>query len=106
MLLKIRRTKQAYYRNMINNGKPHERWDVLNTIADKRKNSTDIKELTYEGNPVTESTEIANILNNYFSNMGHKINNELKHTATPNTSAWMINPHGLKLQLQVITYTK
>ena len=97
MLLKIRWTKHAYYRSMINNSKPHERWDVLNTIADKRKKSRDIKELTYEGNSVTESTEIANVLNTYFSNIGYKINNELKQTATQNTSAWMINPHGLKL---------
>ena len=49
LLLNIQETKQRYYRKLINDSKPHAKWDVVNIIADKRKNSRDIQELVNDG---------------------------------------------------------
>ena len=70
----------------------------MNIIADKRKNSKDIKELVNDGQIVTQPTDIANVLNMFFSSIGFKINNDLKKTVTTDNSAWFLNPNGFKLQ--------
>ena len=98
MLLNIQETKQRYYRKLINDSKPHAKWDVMNIIADKRKNSRDIQELVNDGQIVTQPTDIANVLNMFFSSIGFKINNDLKQTVTTENSAWFLNPNGFKVK--------
>ena len=100
LLLNIQETKQRYYRKLINDSKPqcHEKWDVMNIIADKRKNSRDIQVLVNDGQIVTQPTDIANVLNMFFSSIGFKINNDLKQAVTTENSAWFLNPNGFKLQ--------
>ena len=98
LLLNIQETKQRYYRKLINDSKPHEQWDVMNIVADKRKNSRDIQELVNGGQIVTEPTDIAHLLNMFFSSIGFKINNDLKQTVTTENSAWFLNPNGFKLR--------
>ena len=98
LLLNIQETKQRYYRKLINDSKPHEKCDVVNIIADKRKNSRDIPELVNDGKIVMQPTDIANVLNMFFSSIGYKINNDLKQTVTTENSAWFLNPSGFKLQ--------
>ena len=87
-----------YYRKLINDSEPHEKWDVMNIIADKRKNARDIQEPVNGGQIVTQPTDIANVLNMFFSSIGFKINNDLKQTVTTENSAWFLNPNGFKLQ--------
>ena len=70
----------------------------MNIIADKRKNSRDIPELVNDGKIVMQPTDIANVLNMFFSSIGYKINNDLKQTVTTENSAWFLNPSGFKLQ--------
>ena len=98
LLFNIQETKQRYYRKLITDSKPHEKWDVMNIIADKRKNSKDIQELVNDGQIVTQPTDIANVLNMFFSSIGFKINNDLKKTVTTDNCAWFLNPNGFKLQ--------
>ena len=60
VLLQIRQAKKCYYKALIDNSKPRDKWAVLNKIADKRKKSQDIAILNYENTTVTSQSEIAN----------------------------------------------
>ena len=98
LLKQISYKNRLYNRKLINDSKPHETWDVMNIIADKRTNSRDNQELVNDGQIVTQPTDIANVLNMFFSSIGFKINNDLKQSVTTESSACFLNPNGFKLQ--------
>ena len=78
VLLKISHAKMEYYTRLIKDSKTHEIWNVMNQLNDKVNKSKDISELFHQGKMVTEPIDIANNLNDFFCNVGKKINNDLK----------------------------
>ena len=98
VLLKIRHAKMEYYTRLIKDSKTHEIWNVMNQLNDKVNKSKDISELFHQGKMVTEPIDIANNLNDFFCNVGKKINNDLKLNYQSNIDKWSYNPNGFKFQ--------
>ena len=87
-----------YYTRLIKDSKTHEIWNVMNQLNDKVNKSKDISELFHQGKMVTEPIDIANNLNDFFCNVGKKINNDLKLNYQSNIDKWSYNPNGFKFQ--------
>ena len=106
VLLQIRQAKKCYYKALIDNSKPRDKWAVLNKIADKRKKSQDIAILNYENTTVTSQSEIANTLNKFISEIGSTINKDLTKVVPYNTTTLNSNPNGFKVECPTVWSTQ
>ena len=96
VLSRIRQTKKQYYSQIINAGKPGDKWTVLNTLTNKHKTTNNIKEITFNGKTVTDDLDIANSLNDFFSTIGSTINDDLRQNYNPILPNHNANLNGFK----------
>ena len=75
----IRDAKRKYYDNkfkgVLNNAR--NTWKVINEILNKNKKKIVINEIDFEGQCVTNKTEMCNLFNNFFSTVGQKIHDNV-----------------------------
>ena len=96
VLSRIRQMKKQYYSQIINAGKPGDKWAVLNTLTNKHKTTNNIKEITFNGKTVTDDLDIANSLNDFFSTIGSTINDDLRQNYNPILPIHNVNLNGFK----------
>ena len=72
---KIRDAIQSHYLGLIeeNKGDPKRMWQVINKVLDKATPSTEISSLEAEGKTITKEKDIAEALNNHFTNIKPKL---------------------------------
>ena len=79
--INIRKTKSEYFVNKIsdcaNIKDPKKSWSLINSLLGKNSKSTHINELKLNNNTITDSTLIAESLNNYFINIGPQLANDI-----------------------------
>ena len=76
------KAEKQYYSEKFNNGKNSLKalWDIAGTIINpnKLKKHTIIKSINYKGKITTDKNEIAESMNDFFSNVGEKLANKIK----------------------------
>ena len=72
---KIRQGKKNYYHNLLETHKNNMKktWGVIKEVMGFERPITIINSVSVDGSTVTEPTEVANQLNNFFSNIGNKL---------------------------------
>jgi len=78
-----RKCKSEYYNNKIIEYKTDTKktWQFLKeVIGMQNSKSTSIHEIKVDDNAISDPKQIADAFNNYFSNIGHKLNEEIKST--------------------------
>jgi hypothetical protein len=70
---------------------PKKTWDLLKEVTFGKKNNTPVSELLINNNPCTDSFQIANEFNKFFSTIGSKISNSVPPTDRPPES-YIPNP--------------
>ena len=66
--------KRKYYKTNLGNCKnSKESWIIINKLLNKNQKSTMINEIIVNGNKITGNENIANEFNNYFSNIGSQL---------------------------------
>ena len=85
----IRAAKKKHYQNLIaiNTGNSKETWKILNEIIGSTKNKTNIiKNIKIGQNITTNSKDISNELNNFFTSIGANIEQELPPSSVDPTA--------------------
>ena len=80
----IRKSKLNYYRNLIDRNRNSIRgtWRVINTLACRGANSATIAKILRNGVEYTESQDIAEIFNDYFSSIAESLDTNLPPSST------------------------
>ena len=93
-----RAAKQTYYQTLIHELRQKNGWEVINKLTCKNKNKIETQELTcpVTHNTLTDSDDVANCFNTFFSNIGSEINNELAKYSPPSIEPWQFNRLGFK----------
>ena len=75
----LRREKKMYFSRQLNNFKNNSKqtWNVINRILNKNKDKQQISEINNNGNILKEPCAIAESFNNYFSNIGINLANNI-----------------------------
>ena len=85
--INIRKTKSEYFVNKIrdcaNVKDPKKSWSLINSLLGKNSKSTHINELKVNNNTITDSTLIAESLNNYFINIGPQLASDISFYEEP-----------------------
>jgi hypothetical protein len=77
----IRKRKAQYYeQSLAASNSSKKAWEILKEAASLNKSSHRITEIIANGTPTTNSTEIANTFNNFFSTVGTKIASSLPNS--------------------------
>ena len=86
-----RAAKQTYYQTLIHESRQKNGWEVINKLTCKNKNKSETQELTcpVTHNTLTDSDDVANCFNTFFSNIGSEINNELAKYSPPSIEPWL-----------------
>ena len=75
----IKQAENIYYRKIFDDNKAstYKIWQELNKILKPEKHSkhNDIQKILWHGNYITNNTEIANVMNSYFCNIGKDLAN-------------------------------
>ena len=82
----------------MHNSQPNDRWKVIRQLTNNVTRTNGIIELKYKNETYTDSTEITNVLNTFFSSIGSEINTELKERNQPDGPGWLINRTGFQFQ--------
>ena len=77
-----RTAQRKYNENRLNNAKnSKEKWSILNGISRRKsKNKDEIRELEVENETITDPKEIASCFNNYFTNIGPNLAQNIEAT--------------------------
>jgi len=81
----IKQSKNSYYHSHIENnrGNPKALWRTINQVSGRNKTkSNSINEIKFNNTTATEPAEIAEILNDYFTNIGKALSSELQDSST------------------------
>ena len=82
---------------------PEKMWKKVNELTNRNVKSTNINEISDEGNIVTEPREIANIFNNFFTDIGPNLAKDLpEHNKIPES---YVKPLNSIFQFQLVTET-
>ena len=75
----IRKLRSEYYRNKIeeNRGDLKATWKILKEVTNKGNKSTDINEVLFEGEKVTDAKIIPEAFNHHFASIGGKLASEI-----------------------------
>ena len=78
----LRKSKQMYYEKTLraNRKNPKKTWDVIKEATFGHTPKSKIEKISSNGNILTESVEISNEFNNFFTNVGTEIANEIHPT--------------------------
>jgi hypothetical protein len=79
-----RTAKQTYYKNIlgINYSNPKKTWQILNSLRDNSKKNKDPlnKDFKINGEATSDTKQIANGFNIFFTNIGPTLENKIKTT--------------------------
>ena len=81
--VRIKFAKEEFYKMKLEeaNGNGKAIWKILNNLMKSKKSkSTYISKLKVDGREITDQNKIADSLNNFFSNIGKSLSEELPHT--------------------------
>ena len=99
--INIRKTKSEYFVNKIrdcaNVKDPKKSWSLINSLLGKNSKSTHINELKVNNNTITDSTLIAESLNNYFINIGPQLASDISSYEEPDNDLNNENVSGVRL---------
>ena len=99
--INIRKTKSEYFVNKIrdcaNVKDPKKSWSLINSLLGKNSKSTHINELKVNNNTITDSTLIAESLNNYFINIGPQLASDTSFYEEPDNDLNNENVSGARL---------
>ena len=72
---KIFRAKETYFKNAFceNKGNPKKTWNIINELTSKNRKTAQITEINLNGHLINDSNKIADAFNEYFSNIGSKL---------------------------------
>ena len=75
----IFRAKESYFKDTLfaNKNNPKKTWSIINELTSKNQKTSYIDEIKFDGNSVHDSCNIANTFNEYFSNIGPNLANEI-----------------------------
>ena len=75
----IFRAKESYFKDILfaNKNNPKKTWNIINELTSKNQKSSYIEEIKFDGNSIHDSGNIANTFNEYFSNIGPNLANEI-----------------------------
>ena len=75
----IFRAKESYFKDTLfaNKNNPKKTWSIINELTSKNQKSSYIDEIKFDGNSIHDSGNIANTFNEYFSNIGPNLANEI-----------------------------
>lgn len=95
----IKFAKINYYKVKLNESKNDYKkiWNIMNEVTNsQKKNSTNQFKITNNGNIITDEGRIGNIFNDFFSNIGRNIQNDIKKDNNY-IEKIKLNPHSLFL---------
>ena len=75
----IQTSKESYYSNAFSQSKGNSRktWQTFNELTSCRTNNTTVKELKLNDSIISNSSELSNAFNDYFSTIGPRLANEV-----------------------------
>lgn len=74
-----------------------EMWNTINKLTNKNSKTTNITEVLYDGQILTELSLIANSFNNYFNEIGPSLADELSMRSA--LSEYFIKPNSSRFEL-------
>jgi hypothetical protein len=101
----VKNAKANYYMQAFSNceANPKKMWKKVNELTNRNVKSTNINEISDDGNIVTEPREIANIFNNFFTEIGPKLADDLpEHNQIPES---YVKPLNSIFRFQLVTET-
>jgi hypothetical protein len=78
-----KKTKRDYFLARINSAKsdPKKTWKLINELSSRKvQEATNVKNIKQDDTEITNSYEIANAFNSYFTTIGESLANELPHS--------------------------
>ena len=75
----IKTSKASYFSNPFSQSKGNSRktWQTINELTFRRTNNTTVKELKLNGSIISNSSELPNAFNDYFSTVGPRLADEI-----------------------------
>ena len=75
----IHTAKQAYYKNAFNNcsGDQRKTWKTINELTSRKSNKTVINEIDYNGQKSENQTDVAEMLNSFFTEIGPNLSSHV-----------------------------
>ena len=75
----INSAKKAYYENAFNNccGDQRKTWKTINELTSRKSNKTVINEMEYSGVNSEDQTDIAEMLNSFFTEVGPSLSGDV-----------------------------
>ena len=101
----VKNAKANYYMQAFSNCEvnPKKMWKKVNELKNRNIKSTNINEISDDGNIVTEPRESANIFNNFFTDIGPKLAKDLpEHNQIPES---YVKPLNTIFRFQLVTET-
>jgi hypothetical protein len=84
LIRKTEHARNAYYKQLVQNLTPNDRWKVINEIRGHGKNESEIVRLEYNQTITENQTDIANTLNRFFVSIGQSTFEEVSQDARQN----------------------
>ena len=97
--------KKAYFSQKIADcqGNMKETWNTINKLINKRSKTTNISSLVVDEACLTNSSEIADSMNDYFCNMGSKLSSKIPNIEKPLINGdYSINEDHTRFHFQMI----
>ena len=95
----LRNNKRAYYNKLLEENK--KSWRIINEVMRNKKNSqTYPSEFTQNGIRLTNNTDIVNEFNNFFTNIGKEITNNIPNISSKTISDYLRNKNDHSMFLE------
>lgn len=84
----INSAKKAYYENAFNNcyGDQRKTWKTINDLTSRKSNKTVINEMEYNGVNSGDQTDIAEMLNSFFTEIGPSLSRDVTEVDNPSNN--------------------
>ena len=75
----IKAAKELFYSNNFieANGDPRKTWQIINDLTSRKAVNSSIREINLNGISISESSDLSNAFNDYFSSIGPKVANDI-----------------------------
>ena len=89
----IKTSKASYYSNAFSQSKGNSRktWQTINELTSRRTNNTTVKEFKSNGSIISNSSELSNAFNDYFSTIGLRLASEIPPNDNNNDLSYINN---------------
>jgi Reverse transcriptase (RNA-dependent DNA polymerase) len=97
-LIRIAKKNDTQERLEKNKKNPKKTWDILKELTGNSKNNCNIEKISSAGVEITDSSEMANVFNKFFSGVGTKISNSVEATNANFNDYLNENPNTIPLE--------